>query len=229
MNEEYFKPKVTAIHDVMYDFMSKGQRIFSTSSFQTQSIPLLHILSRVEGFKKVYMTDTGFHFPETLSFAKKVSRLFNLDLVFLNSDTTKLQQLDSNGRFLYASDPDACCRINKVYPLDKVLSQYDIWVSGVRADQSLARANLKEYENSMHECGRYHPLLSWTAKDIFYYAKVFELPHHPLESKGYSSVGCEPCTVRACSEGNVRNSRWFGLTKTECGLNTDLIAKEAQS
>jgi phosphoadenosine phosphosulfate reductase len=226
MNKEYFQPKQLAINEAVSGFIDKGLRVFCTSSFQTQSIPLLHMLSRVEGFSNVYMTDTGFHFPETLSFAKKISRLFDLDLVLLNAETTKLQQLDGNGRFLYASDPDACCRINKVFPLDKIIPQYDIWVNGVRGDQSSARAELGEYENTKHECIRYHPMLNWTAKDIFYYTKVFDLPQHPLESEGYSSVGCEPCTVRASIEGNTRNSRWFGLTKTECGLNTDLIAKE---
>ena len=228
MDREYFQPKQLAIKETVTSFLDQGLRVFCTSSFQTQSIPLLHMLSSIEGFSKVYMTNTGFHFPETLAFAKDIARLFELDLILLDSETTKLQQLDKNGRFLYASDPDTCCRINKVYPLDKIIPHYDIWVNGVRADQSSARADLAEYEKTKSACTRYHPMLNWTAKDIFYYAKVFKLPQHPLESEGYSSIGCEPCTVKASIEGNARNSRWFGLTKTECGLNTDLIAKEVQ-
>ena len=83
----------------------------------------------------------------------------------------------------------------------------------------------KEFQEASFDCLRYHPILHWTAKDIFYYRKVFDLPPHPLEEKGYQSVGCEPCTVGFHLEENERNSRWFGLNKTECGLNTDMIVK----
>jgi len=229
MNKEYFHLKQLAIAETVSGFLDKGLRVFCTSSFQTQSLPLLHMLSKVRGFETVYMTDTGFLFPETLAFAKKIVTLFGLNLVILSSEITKSQQLDANGRFLYASDPDTCCRINKVYPLDKIISQYDIWINGVRGDQSSVRSSLSEYENTKHECLRYHPILNWTAKDVYYYNKVFDLPAHPLELEGYVSIGCEPCTARVSVEGNIRNSRWSGMTKTECGLNTDLIAKEVSA
>lgn len=227
MDKEYFQLKQLAITETVSGFLSKGLRVFCTSSFQTQSLPLLHMLSKVKGFETVYMTDTGFLFPETLAFAKRIATLFDLKLVMLSSETIKVQQLDANGRFLYASDPDTCCRINKVYPLDRIISQYDIWINGVRSDQSPERSNLSEYENTKHKCLRYHPILNWTAKDVYYYNKVFDLPAHPLEVEGYASIGCEPCTARVSVEGDIRNSRWSGMTKTECGLNTDLIVKEA--
>ena len=108
MDENYFKPKQLEIIQTVTNFIKEEKKVFSTSSFQTQSLPLLHILSLVEGFKKVYMTDTGFHFPETLAFAKKITSLLKLDLIILNSDVTKLQQLDNKGRFLYSSNPDVC-------------------------------------------------------------------------------------------------------------------------
>ena len=86
--------------------------------------------------------------------------MLKLDLIILNSDVTKLQQLDNKGRFLYSSNPDACCRINKVYPIDKIIPQYDIWINGVRSEQSKDRARLTEFENTNYNCIRYHPMLS---------------------------------------------------------------------
>jgi len=72
---------------------------------------------------------------------------------------------------------------------------------------------------------RYHPMLDWNNKEIFYYRKLFELPSHPLEDKGYMSIGCEPCTRKVDPDGDERQGRWFGMKKTECGLHTDLIEK----
>ena len=226
MDKQYFQEKCEPIRKHIKDFLSNNLRVFSTSSFQSQSIPLLHILSEVDGFKKVYMTDTGFHFPETLSFAKDVTSQFGLELITISSKLIKHRQLDKNGHFLYVSDPDACCKMNKVDPLDGVIPSFDIWINGIRKDQSSARASMNEFEKTNHKCQRYHPLLDWSTKDIFYYNKIYGLPQHPLDSQGYSSIGCEPCTVRDCDRDGLRNSRWFGMSKTECGLNTDLVSKE---
>ena len=85
---------------------------------------------------------------------------------------------------------------------------------------------MAEEESAAHNCTRYHPMLDWDSKMIYYYRKYHNLPEHPLEVKGYLSIGCEPCTTRALDEGNERNSRWFGMNKTECGLNTAFAASD---
>ena len=225
---KYFEEKILPIQDQLEGFVRARAKVFTTSSFQTQSLPLLHIIANVPGCNTVYFTDTGYLFPETQSFAKSICERFGLKLEAVRSTIPKFSQTDIHGRLLYASDPDLCCEINKVTPLQPVLASHDVWVNGVRRDQSGARATLGKFEDSQSDCIRYHPMLDWTARDIFYYRKCFELPEHPLEAEGYGSVGCQPCTVKYQGQGNQRNARWFGMNKTECGLNTNLIIKSSE-
>ena len=134
-------------------------------------------------------------------------------------------QKDGHGQLLFTSDPDHCCYLNKVQPLESILMGYDVWINGVRADQSSIRKNFSLEEKAPHGTLRYHPMIHWTSKQIHEYRKIYDLPVHPLETKGYLSIGCEPCTRKLDPEMTERESRWFGLNKAECGLNTDLVIK----
>lgn len=109
--------------------------------------------------------------------------------------------------------------------MEPILKSKDVWINGIRADQNANRAGMKEEEQTPQGAMRYHPMLSWTSKDIFDYRKEFDLPPHPLEAKGYLSIGCEPCTRRLLPSEDERSARWFGMNKVECGLHTDLIKK----
>ena len=225
LDKNELEAKSDAIVERIHAYLDAGSKVFTTSSFQSQSLPLLHIISRVDRNIPVYYTNTGFLYPETVRFADQLKQDLGLNVIALRPETPKIKQIDIAGRFLYASDPDHCCYLNKVQPLESVLMEHDIWINGVRADQSPVRAAMVEEEPATHGCTRYHPLLTWDSKTVYYYRKLHELPEHPLEVQGYLSIGCEPCTSKA-GEGNERNSRWFGMNKTECGLNTTLVARE---
>jgi len=205
------------------DYISEGKKIFTSSSFQTHSIPLLHMISRIDATIPVYFLNTGYHFPETITFRDEVVELLNLNLVDLKPDTPKNMQLDTEGKLLFTSDPDHCCYLNKIQPMEQVLLRYDVWINGIRAEQNSFRSGLKIEENARHNVIRFHPLIGWSSKDIYNYRKKNSLPEHPLESRGYFSIGCEPCTRRLDLEMQERESRWYGLNKTECGINTDLV------
>lgn len=209
------------------EYLDQGKKIFATCSFQTQSLPLLHMISRVERRIPVYYTNTGFLFPETLSFAEKICGDLGIEAIALRPEMTKNRQLNHEGRFLYTSDPDHCCYLNKVQPLEPILIEFDVWINGIRGDQSDVRAQMAEEEAAPHDCLRYHPMLNWNSKMVHYYRQFHDLPPHPLEAKGYLSIGCIPCTTKFLGDGNERNSRWFGMNKTECGLNTTLVAETA--
>ena len=202
----------------MRDF---GKRMFLTSSFQTHSIPLLDIVSKSGVKIPIYCLNTGFLFPETLAFRDELAEKLALDIRTISSSQSRHQQKDSSGRLFFASDPDYCCYLNKVEPTDKLLQEYDVWVNGVRADQNLNRRNMKTYQRAKHAAVRFHPMLDWSGKDIYTYIKEHDLPRHPLDSVGYESIGCMPCT-RKTNLSDPRAARWFGLNKTECGLHTDL-------
>ncbi len=143
----------------------------------------------------------------------------------MRSATPKVHQFDHEGRFYFTSDPDHCCYLNKIQPLEPILMTHDVWINGIRADQSAQRKAMHEEEPASHDTVRYHPMLNWDARMIHAYVREYDLPPHPLEADGYLSIGCEPCTSRFLGEGNERNARWFGMNKTECGLHTQLINK----
>jgi phosphoadenosine phosphosulfate reductase len=215
----------TLIRQHIEAYQNRGLKLFSTSSFQTHSIVLLHILSRIDRSIPIYFINTGFHFPETVAYRDQITELLGLNLIDLHSNTSKHLQKDASGKLLFTSDPDFCCHLNKVQPLDNVLAEYDVWINGVRADQSAVRKQMKVEQPAPHGTFRFHPMLDWNSRMIEQYLKEHKLPRHPLEAKGYFSIGCEPCTRKFDIEMMDREGRWFGLNKTECGLHTELINK----
>ena len=206
------------------NYNSKGFSLFVTSSFQTHSIPLLHMLSEIDITIPVMFINTGYLFPETITFRDKTVKDFGLKLVNISSSVSRIYQKDHLGNLLFTSDPDRCCFINKIQPMEPILSKYDIWINGIRADQNANRGNMKIEQAGAFNCKRFHPILDWNNKMIFDYIKEHNLPKHPLDDKGYLSIGCEPCT-RKFDLNDERSARWFGMNKTECGLHTDLAGK----
>jgi len=207
-------------------YQNENKKYFITSSFQSHSLVLLHMLSRIDSHIPVVFINTGYHFPETLQFKDLIMEAFGLDnLIDLRSSMPKSMQRDYFGRMLFTSDPDHCCYINKTEPLDLVLRTYDVWINGVRADQSETRKQMSITQEAPHGSSRLHPMLDWNSKQIYLYQKEFNLPKHPLDKQGYLSVGCEPCTRKIDAEMHEREARWYGMNKTECGLHTDLITK----
>ena len=199
--------------------------MFSSSSFQTHSTVLLHIISESPCDIPVYFINTGYHFPETISYKDRLMQQLELQVIDIYSETPKTMQKDALGRLIFASDPDYCCYLNKTQPMEKVLQSNDVWINGVRADQNKFRGELNVEESAPHDTLRFHPMLDWNSKDVYTYMKEFKLPHHPLDKQGYLSIGCEPCTRKRHPDIDEREARWYGLNKTECGLHTDLIRK----
>lgn len=218
MNFDATKARIT-------EYKLSGKRLFTSSSFQSHSLVLLHMLSRIDKTIPVYFINTGYHFPETIQFRDHITQLWGLNTIDLKSEVPKYMQRDSEGKLLFTSDPDHCCYLNKTQPMDGILRTYDVWINGVRADQSAVRAAMKVEQPSSHGTIRFHPMLDWNAKMIWQYQKEFDLPKHPLEEKGYVSIGCEPCTRRLDPNMQEREARWYGLRKAECGLHTELISK----
>lgn len=223
MKPQPFADRIQSIADDLTAFQKEEKRYFVTSSFQTHSIPMLHILSQIDARTPIYFLNTGYHFPETIQFRDTVTKALGLNVINARSEVPKNQQRDQEGHLLFASDPDHCCFLNKTQPTDKLLDQHDVWINGVRADQNANRKNLKRIAATPNGKLRYHPMLDWNKKEIYQYIKAYNLPRHPLDENGYVSIGCEPCTRKPTLDD--REGRWFGMNKTECGLHTDLIAK----
>ena len=217
--------EVSEIHKKIISYQEEGKSLFATSSFQTHSIPLLHMISQIDKSIPIYYLNTGYLFPETIVFKDQLQELLGLNFIALSSDVPKIQQRDAQGQLFFTSDPDYCCYLNKTKPLEKILIEKDVWINGIRADQNANRASMKMEEKTPQGAMRYHPILNWTSKDIYAYRKEYRLPAHPLEKEGYLSIGCEPCTRKLLDQNDERMARWFGMNKIECGLHTDLVKR----
>jgi phosphoadenosine phosphosulfate reductase len=199
-----------------------AKKMFVTSSFQSHSLPMLHLIAQFAPQLPVYFLNTGFHFSQTIAFKDQVAALLGLNVLDLVSPIPKIAQRDSQGLFFFVRDPDYCCHINKIMPVEPLLSQYEVWISGVRKDQNANRSNFEYEMEGKNGTLRLHPMLEWSKRDIAQYIKDHRLPRHPLEQQGYLSIGCEPCTRQSLSD---RDGRWAGSLKTECGLHTELVSK----
>lgn len=206
------------IKEDLNNYLEEGKSICMTSSFQTHSLPLLHLMTRIYPKLPVLFIDTGFHFPETYAFRDKIWKEWNLNLINLKSSIPKNHQKDSEGRFLYTSDPEYCCFINKVKPLQEEVNKYDVWIAGLRKGQTAFREGLSKEVIQKNGQIKYHPILEWTSKMVYEYRKMYDLPEHPLDKLGYVSIGCQPCTTLPIKDAE-RSGRWFGMNKTECGIH----------
>jgi len=202
-----------------------GTGVFVSSSFQTQSVPLLHIVSQVCPQMTVLFLDTGFHFPETLAFRDELQKTFGLNIRNIQPESAALKDSQSPKTPLYSVNPDLCCHFNKVEPMQLALENARGWISGVRRDQTAHRAALKTIEAEPSGLLKIHPMLHWRRDEIWEYIKIHNLPKHPLHGQGYRSIGCAPCTRPANNGENDRDGRWAGREKTECGLHTQKLRR----
>lgn len=195
-----------------------NSEVVATSSFQPQSVPLLHMISRYCPELTILFIDTGYHFPETLDFRNYLTKFLDLNVEIVQAVQSRQEFEDQHGR-LYQNDPDTCCHQRKVIPLDNALNGYRAWISGIRHDQTELRnsTNIIERQGSIIKI---NPLINWTQSQIDQYIDTHHLPRHPLEPKGFKSIGCLPCTQTVDEAQSARTGRWAEYTKSECGLHS---------
>lgn len=200
--------------------------IAMSSSFQTQSMPLLHMVTSLKRGIPVFFLDTGYHFWETLMFREKIASEWQINVIDLYRDSRWDVFAKQNTRSLPLADPNLCCYLHKVQPMQKALKDIKAWISGIRRDQTAVRANAKILELQEDGLLKINPLLNWTKADVKRYMEENDLPSHPLYEKGYRSVGCAPCTVAIGVNDDERAGRWAGREKVECGLHTEMFTKK---
>jgi phosphoadenosine phosphosulfate reductase len=191
------------------------------SSFGAESAVLLHLIASVDPKVPVLFLDTGKHFAETLEYRDLLVERLGLNLVVLTPDPDDLAKKDETG-LRWSYDPDGCCEIRKVKPLEKALAGFDASFTGRKAFQAKTRANLPRFELDTSDAqGRLkiNPLIDWSAEDIAAYFEAHDLPRHPLIAQGYPSIGCSPCTTQVAEGEDPRSGRWKGWDKTECGIH----------
>ena len=187
-----------------------------TSSFQAECVVLVHMLHARRPDIPVLFLDTVHHFAETYAYRDRIAGAWNLNLINLRAAEPQPG--------LWQTSTQACCARHKVGPLFAALEGYDTWFAALRRDQSPTRAKLAEVETFTLPTGKtlrkVSPLATWTMKDVWRYAKAHDIPLLPLYERGYTSIGCEPCTTLPLDPNNPRSGRWQGQ-KLECGIHVE--------
>ncbi len=168
----------------------------------------------------VVFLDTGYHFAETVGTRGAVAATYAVNVITMHPEQTVAEQDAAHGKDLFARDPDQCCALRKVAPLDEVLVGYDAWVSGIRRSESPSRANTRVVEwDARRGKVKVNPIARWSQDDVDAYVTEHDILVNPLLSDGYLSIGCWPCTAKVAPGADPRSGRWAGLAKTECGVN----------
>jgi phosphoadenosine phosphosulfate reductase len=188
------------------------------SSFGTESAVLLDLVAEVDPSAPVLFLDTGHLFAETIAYRDTLVEALGLsDVRTITPEAEALKATDPDG-FLWQSDPDACCGIRKVAPLALSLDGFDAWINGRKRYQAATRLHLPKVEADGARL-KFNPLASWGRPEIEAHFAARGLPRHPLEARGFPSIGCMPCTSRVAPGEDVRAGRWRGKGKVECGIH----------
>jgi phosphoadenosine phosphosulfate reductase len=183
-------------------------RLYVACSFQKEASVILDMLLAIEPAARVFTLDTGVLFPETYEIWRRIEERYGIEI-----DVYRGEWIDG----LWLRDPDGCCGMRKVEPLERALREVDAWITGLRRDQSSSRAGTPKLGEDAGHPGKVKcaPLADWSERDVWRYIVERDVPYHPLHDRGYASIGCTHCTL----PGGGRDGRWAGTDKIECGLH----------
>jgi phosphoadenosine phosphosulfate reductase len=209
----------SAAHIADWAVATFGKRMIVASSMQDTILP--HLFGeRLPGVDILFL-ETGYHFPETIATRDEAARRFPITIVNAMPKQTVAEQDAQFGAKLHDRDPNLCCAMRKVEPLERSLAGYHAWVTGARRVDAVTRAEMPVVQwDAKHGLVKINPLALWSDAQIEQYQADHDLPRNPLVAQGYPSIGCLPCT-RAVKPGeDPRAGRWAGQDKTECGIHT---------
>jgi phosphoadenosine phosphosulfate reductase len=214
--------KIDDATSLIRDVLSQNTaRACVTCSFQAECMVLVDLVVAQQPDIPVLFLETGYHFPETYAYRDQMTERLRLNLVNLSSKLTVMEQ-ESQFGILYQSAQDRCCGMRKVEPLFRGLEQFGVWFTALRREQSPTRANLQTVDHFKLPSGKQllklSPLAAWSNAEVWAYLKQRNIPVLPLYDKGYTSIGCAPCTTPQVDPDNLRSGRWGG-DKLECGIH----------
>jgi phosphoadenosine phosphosulfate reductase len=215
--------KIAAARSLVREQIAAARKedICVTSSFQAEDMVVVHLVKEIIADVPVIFLDTGYHFVETYEYRDRLAKEWGLNLVNVIPSLTVAEQ-ESQFGILNQTAPDRCCGMRKVGPLFASLEPYRLWFTGLRREQAKTRANLQPVDAFTLPTGKQlqkiSPLADWSTRDVWQYAEQHGIPLLSLYDKGYTSIGCEPCTSLPFDANDPRSGRWGGR-KQECGIH----------
>lgn len=210
--------EASALEIIRWAAATFGDRICVTSSMSDAA--LIHLVSSVKPGIDVLFVDTGYHFAETIGTRDAVEAVYPINLINVTGPRTVAEQERDLGPRLYGRNPDLCCHLRKVQPLNRALEGYMAWFSGIRRDETAKRRSARVVEwDDKRQMVKVNPIVRWTGEDVDNYITDNGVLVNPLHYDGYPSIGCAPCTRRVAPGEDPRSGRWAGMGKTECGIH----------
>lgn len=205
-----------------------GERAAIGTSFQGAGLVMIHHAVEAGLPLPVFTLDTQLLFPETLELKRRLEKYFGIEIESIFPEYTPERQAAEFGPELWKSRPDFCCQLRKVEPLKKKFEQLDVWITGLRRQQSETRKKTQILELYHFDLLRdqyilkLNPMATWARETVWKYIHEYGIPYNPLHDRGYRSIGCWPCTRAIGAGENERAGRWTGFDKSECGIHTFL-------
>jgi phosphoadenosine phosphosulfate reductase len=205
-----------------------GKQAAIGTSFQGAGLVMIHHAVQAGLGLPVFTLDTQLLFPETVALKTRLEAFFGIAIEALIPDQTPDEQAAELGPELWKRLPDTCCTLRKVVPLQRKLESLEVWITGIRRQQSGTREGTRILELYKFDVLRdlyilkLNPMAAWSREQVWDYIHRHGIPYNPLHDRGYRSIGCAPCTRPTDSAENERAGRWTGFDKAECGIHTFL-------
>ena len=222
------KTRLDDVRSALAREITGNQDVCLTCSFQAEDVLLAKLALEFDARIPILFLDTGYHFAETYAYRDRIASEWQMNLINLLPVHTVAEQEAEHG-LLYQSAPDQCCKLRKVEPLFKAVAEYRVWITGLRREQAKSRTNLEESALFTLPGGKQvlklAPLAAWTTRDVWYACESLSIPLLPLYERGYTSIGCEPCTSLPLDPNDARSGRWAGR-KIECGIHIEAAPRQ---
>lgn len=197
-----------------------GRGLAMATGFGPEGIVIMHMVSQVAPKTQIFYLDTDLFFPETYALRDQLQERLGLSFERIATPLSLEQQSAQYGPELWTHDPDHCCRLRKVEPLRAYLKKKKAWITGIRRDQTRTRLSSMPIEwDYTNNLVKINPLLNWSQDQVWTYLYLFDLPTNVLHTRGYPSIGCQPCTRPVAEGADPRSGRWVGFKKVECGIH----------
>lgn len=221
--------------DILKHALSKHSKI-SISFSGAEDVVLIDMAVKINKDVRIFTLDTGRLHPQTYQFIEEVRKFYGIEIEIFSPNTTALQEFTKEkGLFSFYQDGHKeCCGVRKIEPLKRALSSTDAWVTGQRKDQSPGTRHSipvieidSAFKGSSEQLIKYNPLANWSSEEVWNYIRAMEIPFNSLHSKGFKSIGCEPCTKAILPNQHEREGRWWWeeATQKECGLHASNISQ----
>jgi len=230
MKEEVMKEEVRKLQVVAeawkpervltWAFDTFGEAVAISSAFGAEGMALIDIASRVLRNFRLFTLDTEFLFPETYNLMDQVEQRYGITIERVYPLNSPEEQERVHGAALWKRNPDQCCNLRKVEPLQRKLGELQAWITSIRRDQTTARAGAGKIEwDQKFGLVKINPIADWSSKQVWQYIREHDVPYNALHERNYPSIGCTHCTRAVRPGEDPRAGRWAGSSKTECGLH----------